>query len=888
MSKPTIYYFSSTHWDREWYESFQGFRYRLVAMMNELIDVLERQPEFTTFHLDGQTIVLEDYMAIEPAKRERLARLIQDGRVVVGPWYVMPDEFLVSGESLIRNLLTGGQISREWGSESWRYGYVCDIFGHIAQMPQIFRGFDIPYAVLGRGVNEHDAPAHFRWSSPDGSECIAFKLQDEHSYGAFLVTLNEAERNRFTREQTKELIKTHTEREMSRSPIPVILLMDSQDHGRVRRNTADYLHMLRELYPDAEVRHDNLEAMGRQLESFRDRMPVLSGELNEPGKQPGSNYLIPYTLSSRYPLKRANDECQILLEKWVEPLAALAELRGYSVQKSYIDLAYKYLLQNHPHDSICGCSIDQVHQDMQYRFDQVREIGTLVVEDILNGEREPFSGTDAGGANILRLWNPLPFPRRGVVTVELDFEPGYPAQYQEPLRGYERKNSFQIYNVAGEEIPYGLCRMKRNYSVRDKKTLEKTVDRHTVSLEVEVPAMGTAEYRIVPSSSPSRYLTRLSRHDREVENEYVRLSINDNGTITIYDKRNDRLYDQLLSYLDDGEIGDGWYHVNPVEDRVVGSQGAECVIETVENGPVRTVFHITHYVRVPAHMEQHQHGLRRSEERVVLEIRSRVGLSKGAAHVDVETVIDNRAKDHRLRLVVPTRVTASTYFANQAFAFVERRTGIRTETQNWKECDVAEKQMGGIVGKRRKDGTGLAFVSAYGLHECAVPNDDRGNIHVTMFRSFQKTYLTNGEEGGQIAGKLMFKYAIAVLDAADSYADLTRLQECLQTDIRSALHKVGDDYVPAPAVSYFGLSGGDICMSILKRPQDGAEKELVVRCYNLSGQPSSARFTCFGTIKEVSEANMKEEAVKAIAHEADSFDIRLGGWKIQTYRIKFA
>lgn len=886
MTKPSIYYYSSTHWDREWYESFQGFRYRLVSVMNEMIEELESRPEFATFHLDGQTIVLEDFLEIEPAKRERLARLIQAGRIVIGPWYVMPDEYLLSGESLIRNLLTGRRICREWGTDTWKYGYVCDIFGHIAQMPQIFKGFGIPYALLGRGVNEHDTPAHFRWRSPDGSECITFKLQDANSYGAFLVVLMEAERRHLSPEETKRLIRTAIERELERSPIPVCLLMDCQDHARIRRNTAEYLDMIRELYPESEVRHVNLERMGEQLEPYRQEMPVRTGELNEPGKAPGSNYLITHTLSSRYPLKQANDKCQALLEKWVEPLAALSALRGFPVQKAFVDLAYKYLLQNHPHDSICGCSIDQVHRDMEYRFDQAREISLQVVKSILSRETAASGTEHTGGERMLTLWNPLPFPRRGVVTVDIDFEPKYPAQYQEPF-GYEVKNSFTIQDHRGEQIPYGLCRMNKQMTVRGLGAEARMADRHTVSMEVDVPAMGAAQYKIVPSAKPSRYLQPLSGQEQEAENEWIKLTVRDNGTIALYDKQNGILYDQLLSYLDDGEIGDGWYHVNPVEDRLISSRGAACPIETVENGPVRTVFRIIHELRVPRFMEQTPHGLRRSDETVALTIRSRIGLSKGAAHVDVETEIDNQAQDHRLRLVVPTGVAAPTFFANQPFAFVERHTGIRTETQDWKECEVPEKQMGGIVGKRRQDGTGLAFVSAFGLHECAAPDDRNGSIHVTLFRSFAKTRLTDGEEGGQIRGQLTFKYALAVMDDSASYADLVRLQECLQAELHASIAKVGENCVPAEPVSYFELSGSDICASIIKRPDNGNEGELIVRCYNLADKPSTARFTCFQALAEVTETGLDEQTGNAVLHDAQAFDIRLEPWKIQTYRLKF-
>lgn len=884
-SKPTIYYYSSTHWDREWYESFQGFRFRLVEMMNEMIEVLETRPEFQTFHLDGQTIMLEDYIEIAPENRERLAKLIQEGRLVTGPWYVMPDEFLVSGESLIRNLQIGRRISREWGAEPWKYGFVCDIFGHIAQMPQIFNGFDIPYALLGRGLNEHDVPAHFRWSSPDGSECLTFKLQDHSSYGAFLVVLQHAEKQHLSPEDTKQAIQKAIDLEMSRSPIPVTLLMDCQDHARIRPNTGEYLEMIRELYPDAEIKHTNLEQMGVQLESYKEQMPIRQGELNEPGKNPGSNYLITHTLSSRYPLKQANDECQIALEKWAEPMSALSGLRGRFIPQTYTQLAYKYLIANHPHDSICGCSIDQVHEDMRYRFSQVKEIASLVTGSFLGKEIKSLESEESDGTRALYLWNPLFFPRRCVVTLDIDFDPGYTAQFQEPF-GYEPKNSFRIYDCQGKEVPYGLCQIKRNYNAKDHERATKTVDRHTVTLEIELPAMGSAVYKVVPSPVPTRYLERLSRFDREAENESVKLAVNDNGSISVTDKRSGRIYDNLLSYLDDGEIGDGWYHASPVEDRIVSSGGAVCTIETIENGPVRTVFQITHEMNVPKCLDQNLHGLRRSDEQVKLVIRSRIGLSQGAHYIDVETDINNQARDHRLRLVVPTGIESSSYFVNQQFAFLERKTGHRKETQSWKEYDVPEKQMNGIAGKRNEDGTGMAFLSAYGLHECAAPDDRNGTLHITLYRSFRKTYLTNGEEGGQLIGPLRFKYALAVMDASTSYADLNRLQEHLQADVHSSSVKVNETFIPAEPISYFRLSESDICLSVLKRPEDGKQGELIVRCYNLSEHSSSARFTCFKRVKKVTETNLFEESVKEIAHDPDGFDIHLGKWKIQTFRLE--
>jgi alpha-mannosidase/mannosylglycerate hydrolase len=141
MKKFDIFYFSSTHWDREWYQDFQGFRARLVKMTNALLSLLDKDPEYRTFHFDGQTVVLEDYLEIEPERREELAARIREGRILIGPWYVMPDELLVSGESIIRNLMKGHKIAKDFGVEPWKFGYVCDCFGHIAQLPQILSGF---------------------------------------------------------------------------------------------------------------------------------------------------------------------------------------------------------------------------------------------------------------------------------------------------------------------------------------------------------------------------------------------------------------------------------------------------------------------------------------------------------------------------------------------------------------------------------------------------------------------------------------------------------------------------------------------------------------------------------------------------------------------------
>ncbi len=157
--KRPVHYTLSTHWDREWREPFQGIRYALVALLDRVIAGLEDGRLHGPFQTDGQSILMDDYLEIRPDRRAQVERLTREGKLVVGPWYSMPDEFTVSGEALIRNLLVGRQDARALGGEPSRAGYVPDMFGHNSQMPQIFAGFGIPRRL--RLAGSEPGPAEF-------------------------------------------------------------------------------------------------------------------------------------------------------------------------------------------------------------------------------------------------------------------------------------------------------------------------------------------------------------------------------------------------------------------------------------------------------------------------------------------------------------------------------------------------------------------------------------------------------------------------------------------------------------------------------------------------------------------------------------------------------
>ena len=889
MKVTDIYYFSGTHWDREWYQTFQGYRHRLVDMVDELIDHLETDKEYGTYHFDGQTIVLEDYKAIAPENEGRLRKLIEDGKILIGPWYDMPDEFLVSGESLIRNLMYGSRLAKKWGTAPWSYGYVCDIFGHIAQMPQIFNGFGINLSLLGRGTTG-DEKNYFVWRAPDGSECINYVIPEKNGYGDFFASAVrpafDGVKQVYDEEKLRENIKNNIDAQLARSNSPVLILMDGLDHQPVHKLTTKYINIVKELYPDINVHHCNLEETIKLLEPIKDKLPVWNGEVNKTAiRNNGYLHLISHTLSSYYTHKKMNDECQNRLEKVVEPMLALSSLEGKPFRRSYLKLAYDYLLKNHPHDSICGCSISQVHKDMVYRFDQTKAICNELCEDFLYNNR-PEKGDVHN--YILKVYNPLPFERRETITADVLLNYGFPVSYGEPYV-YDNAPNFWLKDSSGNKVPYGIADNTKGWRKRAYANFNEAGENTRITFEAVLPPCGYAEYKIVPNfeTYSSRNLAKkLKSGSTYAENDFIRLDITAAGEINILDKKTGKLYENLCELYDDSEIGDGWYHGELLNDFALSSKGAPARIEKLENSPARTVFRVTKLVDIPECIVNSAtcNGKRRSTQYVTIPFVFEIGLSTESRFVDVKLSFKNTAKDHRIRLVLPTGVEGDKYFAGQAFCCNERTKGINVETETWREDEKHEKQMNGIVGKRDKNGNGIAFVSSEGLHECAAY--DNNDIMVTILRAFERTVNTMGEPEGQLQCDLSYKFILAPVDNDVKYADLLKLQDRLAVGVISSSSQVPAEY-NAENKSYMNIEGDAIALSIIKQPEEVEDNALIVRVFNASGENAKGKINFNRTIKEVYATNLNEDIQDKVKANKNSVPVSLTPWKIATYKIIF-
>jgi alpha-mannosidase len=772
-----------THWDREWYRTFEEFRYRLVGLLDGLLDLLDAHPEFSHFTLDGQTVVLGDYLEVRPEARARIEKRVREGRLLVGPWYVLPDEWLVSEEALVRNLRLGRRQAEAVGG-AMPIGYVPDQFGHVGQLPQIFAGFGFEGAVLWRGVGANVEQSPFWWEAPDGTRCFTIHLPFGYGNGVHLPMQPAALARRLGFE---------LDRLEKASRVPTLLLMNGSDHVRPRSELPRALEAAAAELPETDFEIGTLPGFVRRVRAEAEEpLTVQRGELRSGLRAP----LLPGCASARMYLKQADFRNHRLLTRYLEPLAAWVGLLGADSDPGLIDYAWRLTLENHPHDSICGCSIDRVHDEMETRFRRVEEVARTHLDRIA-GELATRVRLPEGSGPGFAVWNPnpagpglveselaldLPSGKRGVRAFHLrgagDRRVAATAEVLEPEQVLARMtlptsvaewmlpaldgeigglHARQLsWRRDGEEIELDillgpdsggldldpvrreLTALLADPGITRVRLRARRPPRLRVRFVDDLPGFGLRTYRVAPG--PARSGPRLRGEPCEgggavIENEHWRVEAGADGTLALVERGSGRRIEDAIRLVSEADRGDE-YNFDPVPGGEIVERPDRVRVRLGARSEVEASLIVEARYRVPERLEPGRD--RRSHRQAILPVRLEVRLARTLDRVDVSVEVDNTARDHRLRLHARAPFRAERFEVESAFEVVERP--IAPEPGSFGSAAPAEFPIGAcpqrafasLVG----DGGGLTLANR-GLAEVEAVREENGttSLAVTLLRA---------------------------------------------------------------------------------------------------------------------------------------------------------
>ena len=735
---------SHTHWDRAWYLPFQTFRHRLVRLVDRLLDLLESTADYRAFTLDGQTVLLDDYLEVRPEQEDRLHALIEDDRLLIGPWYTLPDLFLVSGESIIRNLQIGHDRCDEFGG-SMPVGYIPDPFGHIAQMPQLLQGVGIDTYLFMRGLGRAEKErlgGVFDWRAPDGSAVRAVyqpkgyfpaaALGHPGIYGRFDGHAPERD---CAAEQVREAIAVMAPLQEGRT----LLLSNGFDHMPEQPELPALLDELNATMEEVELEHSTLPAFVEALQAETDDCETYEGDLLGNADHP----VLQSVYSTRTYLKQQNHRAQHLLTCVAEPMSAWLDAEAVGPDaRPILRNAWTTLLKNHPHDDICGCSVDAVHEDDEARFRHVEEMGTsLLVEHWehlqKDGGFEAPAETGERRTTDVCVVNPHPFRRR--VRVETTITMPNPDRADDP------PPARTLAGCTGDGTPVDVTVLDTEGDVMRANYLEQTWGRrYEVALEVELPPLG---YDVVHLYETDALLSdstaRASGSSLTLENEHYRVAVAD-GQLRVDDKEGGQTFHDALRFEYQLDAGDT-YSFGPVPDH--GPWWARLVEAGVH--PHRPeALRLRHRLTVPAAYDRDDGPVGET----TLDLTTDVWLDTHRS-VSLSVQYENTARNGRLRAVFPTGTSTRTAQADGHFRLAERAkpTVLTPEEAPGRyggypgELDYPTQHQGDFVmveGEAHR-----TWVAQRGLHEYELLHPgERTHLAVTLHRSVGMLSV----EGGRI------------------------------------------------------------------------------------------------------------------------------------------
>ena len=905
--KHKIHLISLTHWDREWRFPFEETRMLLVEMMDGLLDLLDREPAYKHYHLDGHSILVEDYLEARPENRDRLLKGIRDGRILIGPWYTLPAVSMIDGESLIRNFLVGKATCAKYGPRM-TVGYTPAGYGQPSQMPQIFRNFGIDSAMFYRGISRKASPdAEYWWESPDGSKVLGFRLGDYARANFFYFVFRPVAHNRDNSQMAhhwedgglpvrlcdgrsttcyyvleapqafhadkiaESLLKLDAE-EIRGTTTPYGLAMQCDDSVTPHEFESRIVEEARKIFGPDSVEHSNLPRyvglVREYIEKNKVQLRTLTGEMRHTLHEGVWTDLLSDVMGNRPDIRQAHRRSEVMLIGWAEPWATLAWTLGREYPAFYLDRAWRLLLANTCHDSLNGGSMDLINHETAVRNEKIQTLAGGIRRRAIEEVVARIDTSAYGPRDIfLAVFNPAPQARGEVVWATVDFPEEWAI------------TSYRLFDMAGKEVAF-----QEVSAVPDKATFQRPIElplrlpvkRHTIYFKADLPPMGYRVYRVEAGQAYQHRFGSMVTGPATIENEHLAVAVNPNGTIDLTCKATGKVFRQLNHFEDTSEIGDPWTRYTSQREQLVLSLGCSAEIDIIEDGPLSASIRARIVLPLPAWSAKEK----RSDQLADNTVTCVYTLRAGSRRVDVTTTVDNHARDHLLRAVFPTGLTgAGKSFAETAHDVVERDIHV-PDTSRWRE-PMTGKQPSVVFVDVSDGSAGLAVLHKGLLQYEVLDRPDRA-IALTMMRAHQmRNYARIAEYPDQVdtqmQGETELHYSLVPHAGWWNEADLPmEARHYLLPPLAVQAGKCAAR--PAEALpfehSFLRVAPLKIVLAAMKRSEDG--KCVVLRLVNPEKRDIDTTVTLDRPVKSVQAVLADEEtACEAIAPAAEGKTIRL-------------
>lgn len=860
-----------THWDREWYFTQQDSDVLATYNFTKVIETLEAQPSYSCYHLDGQSSIVEDYLKVLPHMRERLAELVAQKKLFIGPWYTQTDTYNVAGESIIRNLKYGMHIAEELG-HSMKVGYLPDTFGHNAQMPTLFKGMGIDNIVFWRGIDydEQVEKSHFMWQSSGGDDIYAYNLV--HGYGAAKNIVPDAD-------HLDKKIFPMIEKIKSLSGLDEVLIPSGGDQVNIDPNLPATLRAASERSTSGDVYAIS------SMEKFVDFLRRNSGDFaTYHGEFKAPRYTrIHKTIGSvRYDIKKLNFEIEQFLLKKLEVVIAIAKAQGITVHTELVDIAWKKILECHAHDSMGGCNSDATNADIMHRLKQAEEIChglyNLVIKEL---------AANACEESEVMVFNSQPVSYTGLVKIVAfsNFD-------SVSLSDGERTLPCEV--VSRETLDGG--RVIEVTKDGEREVAVPSYYRFELNVQVsDLPAMGYQVFQVVEAKA----ITRMQVSDtHSIENSRLKLSLAD-GALVLSDKLNGRTITDLLRFEEQADDGDS-YDFSPLEgDTPLHSSHFEWLSTQV--GELEKSMVVRASLEVPLNLEQRV--MNQNTARASFDITLTLNASSEQLHVEIHTV--NQVDDHRVRVLINSDVSCDESISTQPFALMRRPVNpdVSGWNERYRECPIDIETTDGAVAIEQSERA--MIVTGRGLKEFQILKGEQSDtIALTLFKSTGKLGKDDllwrpGRASGinntvvhtpdaQLQKSMQFSFAIALTDDAthktvrdmeSDYLDVPfSYQKQSLNSFENRLERFQVRFDRRAAMKQFSLFELNQALKLSSIGhsfyQDNA---VIVRLFNPTDRAITFDMTALAHFAHVEQVNYREERVTqdGVVEANNSIDLRI-------------